>query len=70
VDNFKEMRLPGYVEKAVVIKPNGTQVKADIAGGEVVFKTLEENDISLHKNPRTIYRGRLFLASLLSDVLF
>lgn len=46
IDNYKEMQLSGYIEKAIVMKPNGTQVKADISDdGDVVFKTLEENDI-------------------------
>lgn len=61
VDNFKEMRLPGYVEKAVVIKPNGTQIKADIASGEVVFKTLEENDIIFIKTRGQYIEGGYFL---------
>ncbi|HEX4950546.1 MAG TPA: DUF3857 domain-containing protein, partial [Blastocatellia bacterium] len=52
VDEFKEQYL-GYnaytqgitVEKAVVLKPNGTEIKADISGGQVVFRSLEENDV-------------------------
>ncbi len=61
VDNFKEMRLSGYVEKAIVIKPNGTQVKADVSGGEIVCKTLEENDIVFIKTRGQYIEGGYFL---------
>lgn len=52
VDAFKEqyLRHNSYtqginVEKAVVIKPNGTEIKADEQSGQVIFKSLEENDV-------------------------
>ncbi len=52
VDSFKEqyLRHNEYtqginIEKAVVIKPNGTEIKADEQGGQVIFKSLEENDV-------------------------
>lgn len=52
IDAFKEQYM-GYnaytqeisVEKAVVIKPNGTEIKADVSGGQAVFKSLEEGDV-------------------------
>lgn len=62
IDSYKELQLSGYIEKAIVIKPNGTQVKADISDeGEVVFKTLEENDIVMVKWKNQYIEGGYFL---------
>jgi len=61
IDSYKELQLSGYIEKAIVIKPNGTQVKADVSGGEVVFKTLEENDIVFVKWKNQYIEGGYFL---------
>lgn len=62
IDNYKEMEFSGYIEKAIVIKPNGTQVKADISeSGEVVFKTMEENDIVFVKWSTQSIEGGYFL---------
>lgn len=67
VDNWKEYRI-GYnwysealtVEKAVSIKPDGTEIKADIDGNHLVFKSLEPNDIiRLKWRVKNHYVGRL-----------
>ncbi|HTY59583.1 MAG TPA: DUF3857 and transglutaminase domain-containing protein, partial [Bacteroidota bacterium] len=48
------------VEKAVTIKKDGTEVKADVDGGQVVFKSLEPNDcIYLKWKLKNYYRGML-----------
>jgi predicted Zn-dependent protease len=68
VDAFKEQVIGfnGYtqtlsVEKAVVFKPNGAEIKADLAGGHAVFKTLEENDtIYLKWNIKNYNSGKLY----------
>jgi tetratricopeptide (TPR) repeat protein len=51
IDQFKEYYLPynSYsenliIDKAVVYKKNGTEVKADIKDNLLVFKSLEDND--------------------------
>ncbi len=68
IDAYKEQWI-GYnshtqelaVEKAVVIKPNGAEIKADLNGGHAVFKTLEENDtIYLKWNIKNYNSGRLY----------
>jgi hypothetical protein len=49
------------VEKAVVIKPNGNEITADIKDNHVVFKTLEANDaIFLKWNIKNYNSGMLF----------
>ena len=68
VDDFKEYYIPlnSYtqtltVEKAVVIKPNGTEIKADQNVNHIVFKSLEENDsIYLKWNVRNYQSGRFY----------
>ncbi|MEP7341066.1 MAG: transglutaminase domain-containing protein, partial [Acidobacteriota bacterium] len=68
IDDFKEywIGLNGYtqtlvVEKAVVVKPNGNEISADIQSNHVVFKTLEENDtIYLKWNIKNYNSGKLF----------
>lgn len=67
VDYFKEYSIGynGYtekliVEKAVVIKQDGMETKADVDDNTIVFKSLEENDI-LHVKWRVknFYSGKL-----------
>src|SRR5262249_41983645 len=71
IDAFKEQWIAfnAYtqalsVEKAVVFKANGpnvTEIKADLAGGHAVFKTLEENDVIYLKwNIKNYNSGRLY----------
>ncbi len=67
IDSFKEYSISYnshtevlLVEKAVVIKKNGSEVKSDVAENQVVFKTLEEDDIIYLKwNIKNYYTGRL-----------
>ena len=48
------------VEKAVTLKKDGTEVKADIDNGEVVFKSLEPNDcIYVRWKVKNYYSGML-----------
>ena len=48
------------VEKAVTIKNDGTEVKADVNNGEVVFKSLEPNDcLYLKWKVKNYYSGML-----------
>lgn len=67
IDNFKEYSL-GYnshsealnIEKAVVRKQDGTEIKADIDGGYIVFKSLEEGDyLHIKWRKKNYYGGRL-----------
>ena len=67
IDQFKDYWI-GYnpytekliVEKAVVIKPDGSEINADQNDNQVVFKTLEENDfIYLKWKIRNYYSGKL-----------
>lgn len=46
VDDWKEQNLGRYatIEKAVAIKPGGSEVRADENDGYLVFKTLQEGD--------------------------
>ncbi|RPI68887.1 MAG: hypothetical protein EHM43_03495, partial [Ignavibacteriae bacterium] len=50
IDRYKEFSLPGggrgylNVEKAVVRKPNGREIPADVSGSFAVFKSLEPGD--------------------------
>ncbi len=51
IDNFKHFQIPFNffhqeltVEKAVVIKSDGTQIEGDQLSGTIVFKSLEKND--------------------------
>jgi hypothetical protein len=68
VDSFKEqyLRYNSYtqeisIEKAVVIKPNGTEIKADEQGGQVIFKSLEENDVIYMKwSLKNLNSGQLY----------
>ena len=66
IDQYKETNLPGAgsyslkVEKAVVRKPNGREIPADVSGGQAVFKGLEEGDFIYMKTRDREYRvGRL-----------
>jgi tetratricopeptide (TPR) repeat protein len=67
IDDFKEFKI-NYnqytegltIEKAVVIKKDGSEVKADAEDNYVVFKSLEENDfIYLHWKIKNYYNGKL-----------
>src|SRR5215510_2756060 len=68
IDDFKEYWIAFnshtqelLVEKAVVIKPNGTEIAADLDENHVVFKSLEENDtIYLKWNTKNYHSGNLF----------
>jgi len=68
IDDFKEywIALNGYtqtlvVEKAIVIKPNGNEIPADVQSNHAVFKTLEENDtIYLKWSIKNYNSGKLF----------
>ena len=51
IDSFKDYWLPYnryseqlIIDKAVVIKPDGTEIKADVNENQLVFKSLEPND--------------------------
>ncbi|MBL7998181.1 MAG: hypothetical protein JNL32_06030, partial [Candidatus Kapabacteria bacterium] len=46
IDDWKEMNLGRFttIEKAVTIKKNGTEIRADENNGELVFKQLQEGD--------------------------
>lgn len=67
IDDWKEYSIPAnryneelIVEAAVAVKPDGTETKADVDGGYVVFKALEQNDV-VHIKWRTKshYGGKL-----------
>jgi len=67
IDAFKEFYI-GYnpyteyliIEKAMVIKNDGSQVEADIDRNHLVFKTLEENDFIYMKwRIKNYYSGKL-----------
>ncbi len=67
IDDWKEYTI-GYnsynealnVEKAVVVKKDGSEVKADVNENYVVFKTLEQGDIlHLKWRVRNYYSGKL-----------
>jgi tetratricopeptide (TPR) repeat protein len=67
IDDWKEYSIPYnryheelIVDKAVAVKPDGTEIKADIDDNYVVFKQLEENDIiRLKWRIKNHYSGRL-----------
>ena len=67
IDQFKEYWIAYnpyteklIVEKAVVIKPDGSEINADQNDNQLVFKTLEENDfIYLKWKIRNFYSGKL-----------
>ncbi|MCK5078280.1 MAG: DUF3857 domain-containing protein, partial [Calditrichia bacterium] len=67
IEDFKEYSVPHnsynedlIIEKAVVIKPEGTEIKADISNNYIVFKSIEPNDFLYIKwKKRNYYRGRL-----------
>ncbi len=67
INDFKEYRI-NYnsnvqqliVEKAVTIKKDGSEVKADVDHGSIVFKSLEENDcVYLKWKVKNYYGGKL-----------
>ncbi|HTX20020.1 MAG TPA: DUF3857 domain-containing protein [Bacteroidota bacterium] len=67
IDTYKEYRI-GYnsynqvliVEKAATIKPDGTEMKADVDDGHIVFKSLEPNDcIYIRWKLKNYYGGML-----------
>jgi len=67
IDTWKEYSI-GYnsyneeliVEKALTIKKDGTEVKADVNGGDIVFKSLEPNEcIYLKWKVKNYYSGML-----------
>jgi tetratricopeptide (TPR) repeat protein len=68
IDDFKEYYIPFNsfsqtltVEKAVVTKPNGTEIKADTNFNHLVFKSLEDNDtIYIKWNVRNYQSGQFF----------
>ncbi len=67
IDQYKEFGVPYnpytetlIIEKAVVIKKDGSEVKADISRNAMVFKQLEENDcIHIKWKTKNYYNGRL-----------
>ncbi|MBN2104911.1 DUF3857 domain-containing protein [bacterium] len=67
IDQFKEYWIAYnpyteklIVEKAIVIKPDGSEINADQNDNQLVFKTLEENDfIYLKWKIRNYYSGKL-----------
>jgi tetratricopeptide (TPR) repeat protein len=67
IDDFKERWIDyNYytetltIEKAVVLKADGAEIKADISDNYLVFKSLEENDLMHIKwRVKNYYSGRL-----------
>ncbi len=66
IDRYKEFSIPGggrgtlNVEKAVVRKPNGRELPADLSGSFAVFKSLEPGDfIYVKAKSRETGGGRL-----------
>lgn len=67
IDQYKEFGIPYnpytetlIIEKAVTIKTDGTEVKADVARNGVVFKQLEEGEcIYLKWKTKNYYNGKL-----------
>jgi tetratricopeptide (TPR) repeat protein len=67
IDDWKEYSIPynSYsealiIEKAVAIKPDGTEIKADIDDNDLVFKSLEPGDLIRMKwRIKNHYAGRL-----------
>ncbi|NLT50658.1 MAG: DUF3857 domain-containing protein [Ignavibacteria bacterium] len=67
INTFKEFYIPYnpyseglIVEKAVVIKKDGTQVQADSDDNHIIFKSLESNDfIYLKWKVKNFYNGKL-----------
>ncbi len=67
IDDWKEYAIPAnsyneelIVDKAVVVKPDGTETKADVSDNYVVFKSLEDNDvIHLKWHTKNHYSGKL-----------
>lgn len=67
IDDFKEYWIDYHsytqilmVEKAVVIKSDGSEIKADIDDNHIVFKSLEANDfIYLKWRIKNYYSGKL-----------
>lgn len=60
VDYWKEYQVSGQVEKAEVLKKNGSRIAAQTMGGHVVFSNLEEGDaIHLTYRLQNHYFGKL-----------
>lgn len=67
IDQYKEFGIPYnpytetlVIEKAVSIKKDGSEVKADVARNAIVFKQLEENECVYVKwKTKNYYNGRL-----------
>lgn len=67
IDRFKEYNLRYnsnsevlIIEKAVVLKADGTEIKADENNGKVIFKSLAPNDhIHMKWRVQNYYQGRL-----------
>ncbi len=67
VDALKEYYVPYYrhaealnIEKAVVIKQDGSEIRGDISGSYVVFKSLEPGDhVYLRWRVKNFYEGKL-----------
>ncbi|MBT3252423.1 MAG: tetratricopeptide repeat protein [Candidatus Marinimicrobia bacterium] len=67
IDRFKEYNLAYnshsevlIIEKAVVLKADGTEIKADEKNGKVIFKSLVPNDhIYIKWRVQNYYQGRL-----------
>jgi len=67
IDDFKEYGIPYnsntealIIEKAVVKKASGSEIKADQDGSQVVFKSLEAGDcIYMRWRVKNYYRGKL-----------
>ncbi|MBX2991575.1 MAG: DUF3857 domain-containing protein [Bacteroidetes bacterium] len=67
IDQYKEFGVPYnpytetlIIEKAVVIKKDGSEVKADVSRNAMVFKQLEENDcVYIKWKTKNHYNGRL-----------
>jgi tetratricopeptide (TPR) repeat protein len=58
--NYNRYNEVLIVEKAVTIKRDGTEVKADVNNGDVVFKSLEPNDcLYLKWKVKNYYSGML-----------
>lgn len=67
IDQYKEVSVPYnpytetlIIEKAVVIKKDGSEVKADVASNAMVFKQLEENEhVYIRWKTKNHYNGKL-----------
>ena len=67
IDDFKEYSIPYnpnteglIVDKAVVMKKDGTEIKADVNRNHIVFKSMEENDcLYIRWKIKNYYNGKL-----------